>query len=85
LQAQHIIPVNGAFLDADGQSASSLHGVSCIDRQIEKRHLDLVGIGLGRLKVVVDVEQHLDTRPTGAYDQIAHLIDKRAHVDGRGL
>jgi hypothetical protein len=67
------------------QGAAVAHHVAGVHRQVEDRHLELVGVGPGRGHAVGDIDDDLDLRPRGAGDEIGHAGDEACHVDRRRL
>ena len=69
------------FGDLDLDRAAVRHRVARIDREVEDRELELVGIDPRRRQPFRNIQPQRDARPERALEQIAHALDQRAQID----
>ena len=61
--------------------AALRHRVARIDREIENRQLELIGIDPRRRQSLRNVKPQRDARPQRALEQIAHALDQPTQID----
>jgi hypothetical protein len=61
--------------DVDEESTVAVHRVAGIDRQVEQRQLELVGVGVGMAGVLGDTPAELDAIAERARDQVVAALE----------
>ena len=69
------------FSHLDLDRAAIRHRVARIDREIEDRQFELVGVDPRRRQSFRQIKPQRDARPQRALEQIAHALDQRAQID----
>ena len=69
------------FGDPDIDRAAVRHRVARVDREIEDRELELVGIDARRRQPFRQIEPQRDARPQRPLQQIDHALDQGAQID----
>ena len=69
------------FGDLDLDRAAVRHRVARVDREVEDRKLELVGVDPRRRQPFRNIQPQRDARPERALEQIAHALDQRAQID----
>ena len=68
-----------------GQCAAVGHRIARVHAQVENRHFELIGIGVGRRQLVLDVEDYPYLRSRRAVDESADLFHEHSNMHGHGL
>jgi hypothetical protein len=54
------------------QRSALRHRVVGVHGEVQERHLELVGVAIGRRQIIGDLDRNLDLRPGRAADQVGH-------------
>ena len=74
----------GRAIGADAQRAAIGHGVPAVDRDVEDRKLQLVGVGADGGQIGGQIDRQGDARAHGARQQRLHARDQVGQVHRRG-